>query len=291
MLSSSPDRQAPVWRQAIGHSEYDPGVKGRESWNAGRKLGARRALKPQQVWAIRFSLDRDRRVRDRAMFDLAIDSKLRGCDIVRIRTGDLVSGGRVRSRVIAVQRKTSRPGGPLAGPGTIVLSVRFVGWLAPKRSFCFRPGTITDVICPPTSRHARKAHDSLSAAHHRCHERPTWSAGSSGPAQAGHFPVSSDPETLCDRTQQRLQRLDVNPIGGHQSTNDGVGQNLRDGRLTMFRHAPKSKARPPLSTSVVAGSQPRKRSGGHDGTPFRCSPEDPRLPGRLMMHASHVAGP
>jgi hypothetical protein len=93
----------------MGHSEYDPGFKDRKPWNAGRKLGAKRALKPQQVWAIRFWLDQERRVRDRAMFDLAIDSKLRGCDIVKIRIGDLVSGGRVRSRAIVVQRKTGRP--------------------------------------------------------------------------------------------------------------------------------------------------------------------------------------
>jgi integrase len=93
----------------MGHSEYDPGVRDRRPWNVGRKLGAKRALKPQQVWAIRFWLDRERRLRDRAMFDLAIDSKLRGCDIVKIRIGDLISGGRVRSRAIAIQRKTSRP--------------------------------------------------------------------------------------------------------------------------------------------------------------------------------------
>jgi integrase len=93
----------------MGHSEYDPGFKDRRPWNAGRKLGAKRALKPQQVWAIRFWLDRERRVRDRAMFDLAIDSKLRGCDIVKIRISDLISGGRVRSRAIVVQRKTGRP--------------------------------------------------------------------------------------------------------------------------------------------------------------------------------------
>ena len=86
----------------MGHSEYDPGVRARTPWNAGRKLGAKRALKLQQVWAIRFWLDRERRLRDRAMFDLAIDSKLRGCDIVKIRIGDLVSGGRVRSRAIVV---------------------------------------------------------------------------------------------------------------------------------------------------------------------------------------------
>ncbi len=92
-----------------GHSAHDPAVKGRPAWNAGRKLGAKRALKPQQVWAIRFWLDRERRVRDRAMFDLAIDSKLRGCDIVKLKIGELVSGGRVRSRAIVIQRKTSRP--------------------------------------------------------------------------------------------------------------------------------------------------------------------------------------
>jgi integrase len=72
-------------------------------------VGAKRALKPQQVWAIRFWLDHERRLRDRAMFDLAIDSKLRGCDVVKIKIGDLVSGGRVRSRAIVVQQKTGQP--------------------------------------------------------------------------------------------------------------------------------------------------------------------------------------
>ena len=48
------------------------------------------------------------RLRDRAMFDLAIDSKLRGCDMAKIKIGDLVSGGRVRSRAIVVQQKTGR---------------------------------------------------------------------------------------------------------------------------------------------------------------------------------------
>jgi hypothetical protein len=93
----------------MGHSEYDPVAKERRLWNAGRKLGAKRALKAQQVWAIRFWLERERRLRDRAMFDLAIDSKLRGCDIVKIKIGDLVSGGRVRSRAIVVQQKTGHP--------------------------------------------------------------------------------------------------------------------------------------------------------------------------------------
>jgi hypothetical protein len=69
----------------MGHEEYDPAAKGRRPWNVGRVVGAKRALKPQQVWAIRFWLDREGRLRDRAMFDLAIDSKLRGCDVVKVK--------------------------------------------------------------------------------------------------------------------------------------------------------------------------------------------------------------
>jgi len=94
----------------MGHSAYEPSAKDRRPWNAGRIVGAKRALKLQQVWAVRFWLSRKGRLRDRAMFDLAIDSKLRGCDVVKIRIGELVSGGgRVRSRAIVIQQKTGRP--------------------------------------------------------------------------------------------------------------------------------------------------------------------------------------
>ena len=72
-------------------------------------MGAKRALKQQQVWAIRFCLDRHRRRRERALFDFAIDSKLRGCDVVKVCIGDIVSGGRVRDRAIVVQPKTKQP--------------------------------------------------------------------------------------------------------------------------------------------------------------------------------------
>lgn len=91
----------------MGHAFHDP-VE-RPPWNKGRTPGAKRALKPQQIWAIRFLLDREKRMRDRALFDLAIDSKLRGCDLVKVRIGDLVSGGRIRNRAIVVQQKTGRP--------------------------------------------------------------------------------------------------------------------------------------------------------------------------------------
>jgi len=79
------------------------------SWNAGREVGATRALKPRQIWAIRFFLDQHGRVRDRAPFDLAIDSKLRGCDLVKIRISDIVCDRKIRTQATVVRQKTRRP--------------------------------------------------------------------------------------------------------------------------------------------------------------------------------------
>ena len=73
----------------MGLSQYDPASQERRAWNAGSKVGAKRALKPRQIWAIRFFLDRERRLRDRALFDLAIDSKLRGCDLAKDQDRDI----------------------------------------------------------------------------------------------------------------------------------------------------------------------------------------------------------
>jgi len=93
----------------MGLSEFDPAARERVSWNAGRKVGAKRALKPRHIWAIRFFLDQHGRVRDRALFDLAIDSKLRGCDLVKIRISDIVCDRKIRTRATVVQQKTGRP--------------------------------------------------------------------------------------------------------------------------------------------------------------------------------------
>ena len=93
----------------MGHTRYEPLFANRRPWNDGRIVGAKKPLKPRDVWAIRFFLEHDGRLRDRALFDLAIDSKLRGCDVVRIKIGDLVSGGQVRHRAMVVQQKTGRP--------------------------------------------------------------------------------------------------------------------------------------------------------------------------------------
>lgn len=93
----------------MGISEFDPAAKSRAPWNFGVKVGPKRAFTQKQIWAIRFFLDREQRLRDRALFDLAIDSKLRGCDLVQLQIGDLVSGPNIRKRAAITQQKTGRP--------------------------------------------------------------------------------------------------------------------------------------------------------------------------------------
>jgi len=81
----------------------------RPPWNKGRFVGQKRPLLPRQVWAIRARLEIAGDLRDLALFNLAIDSKLRGCDLVRLKVADLVVGGSVRDRVSVIQSKTGRP--------------------------------------------------------------------------------------------------------------------------------------------------------------------------------------
>ena len=81
----------------------------REPWNNGRLIGQKRPLKPKDVWTIRVRLQLESRKTDLAMFNLAIDSKLRGCDLVRLKIDDVSAGGRVRDRATVIQKKTGRP--------------------------------------------------------------------------------------------------------------------------------------------------------------------------------------
>ena len=75
----------------------------------GKLTGQKPALKMKEVWSIRARLELKRRIRDLALFNLAIDSKLRGCDLVRMKVGDVAAGGAMKSRGIIVQKKTGRP--------------------------------------------------------------------------------------------------------------------------------------------------------------------------------------
>jgi integrase len=81
----------------------------RTPWNKGKLIGAKPPLSPKCVWSIRTKLQIEGRTRDLALFNLAIDSKLRGCDVVAIRVEDVAPNGYALARATVRQKKTGRP--------------------------------------------------------------------------------------------------------------------------------------------------------------------------------------
>ena len=84
-------------------------VAARAPWNKGKLIGQKLALKPKDIWAMRVRLEMEHRVRELALFNLAFDSKLRGCDLVALRVRDVCHGDRVAPRAMVMQSKTQRP--------------------------------------------------------------------------------------------------------------------------------------------------------------------------------------
>jgi integrase len=81
----------------------------REPWNKGKLIGAKPPLRPKHVWSIRTKLQIAGRTRDLAMFNLAIDSKLRGCDVVSSRVEDVAPHGHAVDRATVRQKKIRQP--------------------------------------------------------------------------------------------------------------------------------------------------------------------------------------
>jgi integrase len=90
-------------------SEFALQVPRRDPWNKGKLTGAKPPLRPKYVWSIRTKLQVEGRARDLAMFNLAIDSKLRGCDVVNLAVADVAPQGVAVDRATVRQRKTGRP--------------------------------------------------------------------------------------------------------------------------------------------------------------------------------------
>ena len=81
----------------------------RLAWNKGKLIGAKPPLRPKHVWAIRTKLQVEGRIRELAMFNLGIDSKLRGCDVVALRVEDVAPSGYAVERATVRQKKTGQP--------------------------------------------------------------------------------------------------------------------------------------------------------------------------------------
>lgn len=80
-----------------------------ESWNKGKLIGQKAPLKLREIWAIRTRLQMAHKTRELALLNLAIDSKLWGCDLMALRVADIAQAGRVLPRAIVMQQKTKRP--------------------------------------------------------------------------------------------------------------------------------------------------------------------------------------
>jgi hypothetical protein len=81
----------------------------REPWNKGKIVGQKAPFKVKDIWALRVRLQMEGRVRDLALFNLGIDSKLRGCDLVALKVRDFCHGDQVATRATVMQHKTQRP--------------------------------------------------------------------------------------------------------------------------------------------------------------------------------------
>lgn len=86
-----------------------PAVLSHTPWNKGKIVGAKPPPRPKHVWSIRTKLQVDGRLRDLAMFNVAIDSKLRGCDVVALKVDDVALSGYAADRATVRQKKTGRP--------------------------------------------------------------------------------------------------------------------------------------------------------------------------------------
>ncbi|MDQ6679513.1 MAG: tyrosine-type recombinase/integrase [Pseudomonadota bacterium] len=89
--------------------EHTQAVTRREPWNKGKIVGQKAPLKLKDIWALRVRLQMEHRVRELALFNLGIDSKLRGCDLGKLKVRDVCHGEQVAARAIVMQQKTQRP--------------------------------------------------------------------------------------------------------------------------------------------------------------------------------------
>lgn len=81
----------------------------KEPWNKGKLMGQKPPLKLKEVWEIRIRLQLGKRLRELALFNLAIDSKLRGCDLVKLKVRDVAHGDNISKRAMIMQQKTHQP--------------------------------------------------------------------------------------------------------------------------------------------------------------------------------------
>jgi len=131
----------------------------RPVWNKGRIVGQKRPLLPKHVWAIRVRLEISENHRNLAPFNLAIDSKLRGCDLVCLKVADVFAAGRVKERASIIQSKTRKPVRFEITEETRKSLLRWIGKPSMVGSEHLWPGRFHDRLHISTRRYARLVRD------------------------------------------------------------------------------------------------------------------------------------
>jgi len=131
----------------------------RPAWNKGRIVGQKRPLLPKHVWAIRVRLEIAGNHRDLALFNLAIDSKLRGCDLVCLKVADVFAAGQVKERASIIQSKTQKPVRFEITEGTRKSLLRWIGKPSMMGSEHLWPGRFHDRLHISTRQYARLVRD------------------------------------------------------------------------------------------------------------------------------------
>ncbi|SPH24290.1 Tyrosine recombinase XerC [Defluviimonas aquaemixtae] len=135
----------------------------RPAWNKGRIVGRKRPLLPKHVWAIRVRLEISENIRDAALFNLAIDSKLRGCDLVKLIVADVYAAGQIKERASIIQSKTRKPVRFEITEGT---RKSLAAWLHDPMmvgSEYLWPGRFHERLRIPTRQHERRVRDRVSS--------------------------------------------------------------------------------------------------------------------------------
>lgn len=132
-------------RTKIGYSRYDPAMQARAAWSAGKTIGTKRPLTQKQIWAIRF-FARSRGAYARSCAFRSGNRQLRGCDLVKIKIGDVVAGADIRNRATVIQQETSKL---VQFELTTDVRASLLAWL--ER----RGGTVADYLFPSRIDHTR----------------------------------------------------------------------------------------------------------------------------------------
>jgi len=140
-------------------------IKSVHPWNKGRLIGQKRPLKPKDAWAVRVRLELNGCSKDLALFNLAIDSKLRACDLVGLKIADVQAGDyRIRERATIVQKKTGRPVQFEITESTRASLAKWVGEIGTEQGSYLFPSRLKDQRHLSTRQYARLVHQWVDSA-------------------------------------------------------------------------------------------------------------------------------